>query len=653
MAILRAPKKQFKSPKVLEQTWDNFRKGLNTLFRDSELLDTQARQMQNLILTGKGVVTQRPGTRELHQGGVSLAGTKVRGLFSSSLNDELLAITDAGYLTKKNGTSYTVLTGASWTSGYKVRMTRLGDKIYIVSPNRPMVRYDGSNLLSYTTIAAPSSLTATNLSGVTGSFSYSWRVAATTDVGRTLASDPVVLSNLPENLENTTVRLSWSFPSGTSGLIKGWEIYGRDSGSESRLTGTSPTSTRWDDDGSTVPSLISSTPEFNETAGPNAKFITESVGKLVVANLEGKPNRFMWSGNGINAGKFNWTVGGGYQDCGDDEAITGIIEANDNQFIVFKNKTIYQLKLSYNSELGIVEPTITKITDEVGCMSGDTIVPALNNYYYIGSRPGRGISLNSIGFEPNIAAPVLRTAEISEVIAPDLEAINKARAEDMWAVVYAGIYWWFFPIGANEMRCYGYDLKRVSFNGPHTFPKQPIIGTIYYDEDGEARFVYGSGTGDSKIIEVSPSVGTDVDGEFTWRFGSKKENFGKPFKLKTLLKTFVHLADVSGGDVSVSVNIEDEEGLSQTTSSISIEAPSKYAGFGSFLMGTVPFGDDVQASTSTTNTSDVRRYLDHNLPNVSSASVNISGSRARAKILELQMQAREQVSPSSTWQADN
>jgi hypothetical protein len=653
MAILRAPKRQFKSPKVLEQTWDNFRKGLNTLFRDSELLDTQARQMKNLIVTGKGVVTQRPGTRELYQAGASVASTKVRGLYSSSLNDELLAVTDNGYLTKKNGTSHTVITGASWSSGYKVRMTRLGDQVYIVAPTRPLTKYDGTNLISYTTIASPSDLKATRISGTTGSFSYSWRVAAMTDVGRTLASDPVVLSNLPENLENTKVRLTWSFPSGASGLIKSWEMYGRDQGSESWLAGISPTTTTWEDDGSTSPSLTSSTPEFNETAGPNAKFITESVGKIVVANLHGKPNRFMWSGNGINQGRFSWTVGGGYMDCGDDEPITGIVEVEENNFLVFKKYSIYRLKLTYNSDLGIVEALLSKITNEVGCLSGDTIAPARNNYFFIGSRPGRGISLNSIGYEPNIASPELRTSEISEIITPDLEAINKARAEDMFAVVYMGIYWWFFPIGANEMRAYGYDLKRISFNGPHTFPGQPVMGTIYYDENGDARFVYGTGTGDSRVIEVSSSVGTDYNGAFAWRFASKKENFGKPFKLKTLLKTFVHLADVQGGDVNISVNIEDEEGLSNTDASISVEAPSKYAGFGSFLLGTKKFGSSDQASTSTTNTSDVRRFVDHNTPNVVSASVAISGSRAKAKILGVQLQAREQVSPSSSWMSDN
>jgi hypothetical protein len=115
MAITRKSRTRFKPAKTLEATWDSFRKGLNTLLRDSELLPEQAKQMQNLVLKGKGVVTQRPGTAELYQAGASLANCKVRGLFDANISStkELLAVTDAGYLTKKNNTSYTVISGAS------------------------------------------------------------------------------------------------------------------------------------------------------------------------------------------------------------------------------------------------------------------------------------------------------------------------------------------------------------------------------------------------------------------------------------------------------------------------------------------------------------------------------------------------------------
>jgi hypothetical protein len=533
-------------------------------------------------------------------------------------------------------------------------MAQLGNKVYLVQPNRAMTYYNGSNLISYTTILSPMSLTATNLSGVTGNFTYSWRVAAVTDVGRTLASDPVVLSKLPENLENTKIRLAWGYPSGASGIIKSWELYGRDSGNETRLAGAAASSTTWDDDGSTVASLISGTPDFNETAGPNAKYILKSVGKIIVANLSSKKSRFMWSGADINAGKFSWTVGGGYQDVdsdSEDPEITGVAEVEENKFVVWKKRAIYQIKLSYNSELGIVESSLTKLTGEVGCLNGATIASALNNHFFLGQRPGGGISLNSIGYEPNIAANVLRTAEISKVIQQDLEAMNMSRADEMFAVVYSNVYWFFFPIGTSEMRCYGYDLERLSFHGPHTFPENPVTGTVWYDDNSNAKFLVGGTNG--KVNEISKRFGTDLGNRFSWSFTSKKENFKLPFKLKTLLKSFIHLSDVANGTVTAEIITESDENLTTTTDSISIEAANSYAGFGSFNMGTKLLGHETQASTSTTNTSDVRRYVDLNTPNVVSSQIRIASTDgARAKIVELQMTARRQESTPSGWMSD-
>jgi hypothetical protein len=656
MAILSAPARKFKPSRVLESTWDSFRKGLNTLLRDSELSPEQAKQMQNLVLTGKGIVTQRPGSANLYQAGASLANTKVRGLFGAKINDvnELLAVSDAGYLTKKNGESYTVIPGASWASGYKVRMTQLRNQVYLVQNRRPMSRYDGSTLLSYVTLLSPVSLTATNLSGVTGTFTYSWRVAAVNDVGRTLASDPVVLSNLPENLDNTTVKLSWSMPISASGLAKNFEIYGRDSGTETRMTGVSASSNTWLDTGAVIPSLVSGLPDFNETGGPNAKFIIKSVGKIIVANVGSKKSRLMWSGADINAGKFSWTVGGGYCDIDEDDGteITGIAEYEANKIIVWKERSIFQVQLTYNNDLGIIDFTISKISEEVGCMSADTIKPAVNNHFFIGLRPGRGISLNSLGYEPNIAAAVLRTADISKVIAPDLEAVNMARLEDMFAIVYGGVYWWFFPIGDRAMRCMGYDLERLSFNGPHSFPDNPVIGTIWYDSDGMPRFVYGD-SDDNYVTEVSNNYLSDKGVDFQTVFTSKREDFKLPFKLKTLLKAFIHLADVNGGDVNVQLNIENDAGNTTTVSTFSVSANSQYSGFGSFMFGKKKFGHSDQASISSTNTSEVRRYLNLNTSDVVSAQFLVTATGAKYKLIETQLTAREQVSPANSWQVDD
>lgn len=45
----------------IEESWDNFRAGLNTLLRDTEIAKNELAQADNLMLIGKGVPTKRWG----------------------------------------------------------------------------------------------------------------------------------------------------------------------------------------------------------------------------------------------------------------------------------------------------------------------------------------------------------------------------------------------------------------------------------------------------------------------------------------------------------------------------------------------------------------------------------------------------------------
>lgn len=295
MPILSGTKRQFKPQRTLRKTYDSFRQGLNTTLRDSELSDEQAKELANMIMSGKGILTQRPGTGQYYQASTN---GKIRGLFGSKINGttELLAVSDDGYLTKKNGDSFTTITGASWASGEKVRFVQLQGQDYIVQKNHPLVRYDGTTLLSFTTLTAPTSLFATKLSGVSGTFSWSWRVATLTDAGRSLPSVEITLSGLPEDIADCPVQIGWTAPSAASGLIKGFEIYGRETGAQTRMTGVQATTNTWIDDGSIVPSQIAFMPDFNETGGPNAKYVIKSGGKIILANIQGRTSDVMWSG---------------------------------------------------------------------------------------------------------------------------------------------------------------------------------------------------------------------------------------------------------------------------------------------------------------------------------------------------------------------
>ena len=57
MPVFDTRQPKYKSPKNISFQWDNFRAGLNTLLRPTELKANELSQMDNLWLTGSGIPT--------------------------------------------------------------------------------------------------------------------------------------------------------------------------------------------------------------------------------------------------------------------------------------------------------------------------------------------------------------------------------------------------------------------------------------------------------------------------------------------------------------------------------------------------------------------------------------------------------------------
>src|SRR3990172_4412813 len=115
MPIFATREPPYKKSGDAEAEWVTCRKGLNLLLRPTELGRDELAQADNIMLVGSGVATGRWGTEVFFNANVT--GT-IEGFGKYKSNDgttdEFLALTDEGFLTKKNGTSYTVITGQSW-----------------------------------------------------------------------------------------------------------------------------------------------------------------------------------------------------------------------------------------------------------------------------------------------------------------------------------------------------------------------------------------------------------------------------------------------------------------------------------------------------------------------------------------------------------
>lgn len=571
----------FKPAKPINIAWDNFRKGLNLLLKENEVADNELVQATNLRLVGKGVPTKRWGTLDYF---LSAATGSVRGLsgfYQKDGTNQLLAITDQGVLTKKSNASYSIITGASWASGYNTYMAQLNDNMYIVNGEREVVSYSNPTLTSFPTIATPSGLFATGLSGVSGTNSLSYRVSALNTVGETLASDVYALGNQPIDPSEGTVKVSWTNVSTASGVLAGYNIYGRKLGDERFLGSVAGTSTVFIDDGTSVQSEFGYPPTADSTGGINAKFVVRFEDRLIYAGVVGEPSKVVISGRVPNQEKLDISYGGNYvliePDAGDDITGLGIFE---NRIIVFKERSIWQITLSFSSvgNFTVTDPNIKLITASHGCIAPRSIMAVENDVFFL-TRKG----VYSLGYEPNVFN-VLRTNEISAKIRPFFEGLTISQKMDAAAFYADSKYGITFPSKGQTMI---YDRERLAWMGPWT--RDANLFHIYYDSSGDEHLLYGSDDS-AYVIEYDDSYGDDNGDTIATTLRSKKDDYGDWTRFKNIKEVFTQFRNVRG-TVNFDLRLQGRDGQVTTAKSFAISPSAGVAGWGSFLWGGALWAD--------------------------------------------------------------
>lgn len=562
MPIFASQTPQFKKQKDAVAEWKNFRKGLNLLLRPTELGRDEMSQADNILLTGSGVATGRWGT-ELYFT-ANLTGS-VRGFgeykSNSGTTNELFALTDQGYLAKKNGTSYTGLSGQSWPSGSVIRTEQLGGKTYIVSENAAFTSYDGSNLAVFATIPAPTGLYATNFSGATGPDRVSYKVVAVgANGGQTTPSTNYVLGSVPIELSDTEIHVFWTAPS--TATMGGFEIYRGREGDETFLASVGPSISKFIDRGEPASETILA-PVTNTTGGVKSKFIKKYKDRLLVVDKD-DPNKLMVSGRYPNHTKFSWLDGGGYiyidPDSGDN--ITGIeIQPIADRIVVYKNRSSYLVELQIVSigNYAVLDPQYNPISTAVGCSNQDTIQTVENDTFYFGTK-----GLYVTGYEPNFLN-IIRTNEISAKIRPYLETLNATDYSTACALYVDNKYILSFP-QKKEMMVY--DRERGAFTGPWKLPYGISHMKKYVDGAGDEKWVLGSHE-DNKVYVFNVDSNTDNGTAIVATLRGNKEYFDDWTRLN-IIRFFYTLFRAVVGTVTVNIIIEDRSGTTSVAKSFTI-----------------------------------------------------------------------------------
>lgn len=598
---LRQP--AFKPPREAISDWNTWKKGLNTLLRDTEIEKTECVSALNLMLVGSGVPTKRWGSQNYFLAGATGYGQFVMPIVNSA--DEsisVVALTDWGILTKKNGASYTTITGASWPSGTTMMGAQLAGKVYLASDTKPIARYDFNTLTTFPTIAPPTNVSATFLSAASGYNQWSWRVTAVgRSGGETDATSPVTLNNMPQDLTKTLVRLFWTATSAASGDVVGHNIYRGTQGDELWIGGTDNNVTSFDDPGYTFGDPDRVVPTTNSTGGPQAKYLIRFQDRLVLAGITGKPTRVIISARYPQQDRYDILSGGGFVDIEPDsgEAITGLATyqnstTNSQTIIVFKERSVWELRLGDQAAFGYVllDPQYRLLTASQGCSSHKSIQPVENDIMF-SNREG----IYVLRYQPNLIN-VINANELSAKIRPFFDSLSDDDLTSAAAAYIDKKYLLSFP---NSKQTIIFDRERLSFMGPWTTPYGIKQWAKYVDAAGTERWLAVDAE-DAYITEFSTLLKDDKGEVIRTLFKTRKEDFGDWTIFKTLNEVYTHFRAVTG-ELTFNIYIEERSGNTVTAKTFSIEGStsSGTAGLGSDFFGDFKFGDTEGSPTTTSS----------------------------------------------------
>ncbi len=407
-------------------------KGLASLLDDVILGMKFAKEALNLILVQDGRWKTRWGTAvyglALPDGTTFMAS----GIYEKTDGtQEKIAIGKNGkaYKSVDQG-AWTEITGATFTlTATKYDFEQSVNQLYISNGVDKLTRYNGTNLVRYTQLAAPTGLAGVRNVLTAGAYHNYYKVTALNLVGETQGSAEYDLTT--NKTRNSWIITSSEYLTLTWNAVAGaarYQIYYSDeSGRELLLAETSTTDVTFKDDGSFVQNPFFTCPVDDTTGAPAFKMIANSGSRLwgITDDL------IYWSGTGDYLGIFSEFYGGGSQPLmgGTGEKLEWIGHFRSGKgdsaaTALTRNKagvgSIWQIPLEAQTiaDTMIIIPNPSKLPGPIGTVAALGVVEANDSLYIPNSR---GIfSLNNKANVSNI----LSTGELSGNIRPSFRGLQ-------------------------------------------------------------------------------------------------------------------------------------------------------------------------------------------------------------------------------------
>jgi hypothetical protein len=558
--------------KLLSIEGKNYIKGLNTLVSATQIRNDELSEAIDIQLIEDGKV-QVPRDGQSYFGNSN--GSKVTGIFPFYKSDgtRQLLRTCGTKLQVYNSTTgdFDDVTGKDFTTTLNTEAIMAYDKLYLCNGIDNLCYYDGTNVVTWTGISAPTSPTCTRTGGGTGSFTFSYKITAVTAIGETEPT-AAATATLNQATLSPTVYMTVGWTASTSAI--GYNIYGRKDGSWYFLKYVEGQATNsYVDTGVDTPYEILIPPLANYTAGVKGKYIQVYKESLFVFGDPAYPSRLYYSGGGDKINDFSAANGGGFIDISNNDGQygTGMIPFK-NSLVVFKDNSIYQFSFTTSGA-----PSVTQITAAVGAKSSRSIVLVENDIFFASNN-----GVYTIGNESGFAIDVLRTNELSARVRSIFQSMAPSRTGNV-AAIYAKtanlnlVIFAYTPAGGTyNSKALIYDRERIAWYEWTNI--QANCWTNFIGSDGVQHILYGDDNSGyvKEILSGSSDFGTAISGKV---------------KLKSFsydsLTTYKTAKDVSVvlrqpvGSVNLSVIVDGVK--SEYSSNINTVSPS--INLGHYLMG--------------------------------------------------------------------
>lgn len=609
-----------KEEPILVTKSESWIRGQNSIVSPTQIKPNELAEMTDCQLVEDGKI-KCPRSGQSYYGASS--GSKVPGIFSYYKSDgtrQLLKIDGTTLKKYTDATTWTSISGYTYTTGLNTNGIMTYDRMYLCNGIDPLTYYDGSVIQSFTSISAPTISSVTRTGGSNGSYTFSYKIRAKTNVGSTACSAAVSATIDQAELDSTHyMTIAWSAVTNATG----YEIYGRKDGFwfyMGEVEGQATTSYR--DDGTDTPNEAFEATDVDTTEGPIASYIAVYKDSLFLAGDPSHPSRLYYSGGGDQVNNFTISGGGGFLDISRDDGqkITGLVLFKD-KLIVFKEDSIYQF--SFTSS-GL--PQIAQVTSSIGAVAPRSIVVVENDVFFLSRR-----GVFSIGNEQGFAFDVLRTNELSARVRPVMQAIDGAYIQNASAIYVTSSDFNLYilsytPSGSTtNSKAVVYDRERLAWYKWTNI--QANCWTTYRGTDGITHYLYGDdSTGYVKeILSGTNDFGTAIHGYFYLRGDSFKTGIDH---YKTLKDIDIVLREPFG-----SITLSVVKDGTETAYDAPIGTVSPSINFGHYLFNKFLFKDSYGTGVSSSDELILRSLKNVNLQDGKTFQLRFDNNSASSFVL--------------------